>query len=250
MSNLPPATGLLLGNTVDDIVGTAWLLGHDLKSPVSLIISAMEVLISLYEDDEAMADTLPMIRGALAAANREHNMISDMLDLARLETNTYELERQLTNISDVIREMLELEDYAITMKQINLVVDLPDVPLMANIDQELMRRVFSTLVDNTIKFTVRDDTLTIKAKRIDDNIEITFTDNGRAIFSEFEEHLTERAPQWEKRLAGSRTSVGLGLPFAYHVALAHQGSFKGASDQATSQTTFTLTLPALKDDQL
>jgi two-component system sensor histidine kinase VicK len=249
MAETPPATGAILGTTVDDIVGTAWLLGHDLKSPISLIISAMEVLLSIYEDDENMADMMPMIRGALSAANRQHNMVSDMLDLARLETNTYELESEPTNIVAVVQDALLLEDYAITVKQLKLVVNLPDTPLIAKIDTELIRRVVSTLVDNTIKFTVRDDTLEITIKQIDNFIHITFTDNGRPIFPDFETHLVERAPQWDKRLAGSRTSVGMGLPFAYHTARAHGGTFGGKTDPVTKKTTFTLTLPALPLDQ-
>jgi signal transduction histidine kinase len=249
MADLPPVTGMIMGKTVDDVLGTAWLLGHDLKSPVSLIISAMEVFISLYEDDESLADMMPMIRGALAAANRQHNMVSDMLDLARLETNNYELEREPTDVAALLREAVALEDYAITTKQLKLVIKLPETPLMANVDPELLRRVVSALVDNTIKFTVRDDTLEVAAQLIDSMIQVTFTDNGRPIFPDFETDITTRAPQWEKRLAGSRSSVGMGLPFAYQVALAHGGTFTCKTNSASGKTTFTLTLPALKIDQ-
>jgi signal transduction histidine kinase len=249
MTELPPSTGIVLGSTVPDIVGTAWLLGHDLKSPVALIISAMEVLIATYEDDEQVAALMPLLRGALAAANREHNMIGDMLDLARLETNNYELELAVTDIAGLLREVIAAEDYAVTTKKLKLELDIPDTPLLANIDPFLFQRVFSAMVDNSIKFTVRDDILTVRARREGDTIEITFTDNGRLIFPEFEQHIVERAPQWDKRQAGSRTSVGMGLPFTHAVALAHGGTFIGKSDPATNKTTFTITLPAHKADQ-
>jgi len=249
MTDLPPASGIILGSTVEDIVGTAWLLGHDLKSPVALIISAMEVLIHTYEGDEQMAAVMPLLRGALAAANRQHNMVGDMLDLARLETNNYELERSMTDVAALLRETLAAEDYAITTKKLKLEIDLPDAPLMTNIDRDLFQRVFSALVDNAIKFTVRDDTLTVRAQRIEDKIEIRFTDNGRPIFPEFEQHIIERAPQWDKRQAGSRTSVGMGLPFAHQVARAHGGTFTAKSDPTTNTTTFTLTIPGAEADQ-
>src|SRR5689334_15227963 len=120
MADLPPATGTILGSTVEDIVGTAWLLGHDLKSPVALIISAMEVIIATSEDDEHMASIMPLLRGALAAANRQHNMVGDMLDLARLETDNYELERAPTDVAALIRDTITTEDYAISTKKLKL----------------------------------------------------------------------------------------------------------------------------------
>jgi K+-sensing histidine kinase KdpD len=243
MADLPPATGIILGSTVEDIVGTAWLLGHDLKSPVALIISAMEVIIATSEDDEHMASIMPLLRGALAAANRQHNMVGDMLDLARLETDNYELERSPTDVAALIRDTLASEDYAITTKKLKLELDIPDSPLMANIDAYLVGRVVNALVDNTIKFTVREDVLTVRVHRAGDNIEISFTDNGRPIFPDFEQHIIERAPQWDKRQAGSRTSVGMGLPFTHAVAVAHGGSFTAKTDPTTNKTSFTITLP-------
>lgn len=249
MTDLPPASGIVLGSTVEDIVGTAWLLGHDLKSPVALIISAMEVLIATYENDEQMAPVMPLLRGALAAANRQHNMIGDMLDLARLETDHYELERTPTDIAALLRETLAAEDYAITTKKLKLEIDMPETPLMANVEMYLLQRVFSALVDNTIKFTVRDDVLTVRARRTGDMIEISFTDNGRLIAPDFEQQIVERAPQWDRRQAGSRTSVGMGLPFAYQVARAHGGTFTAKSDPAAIKTSFTLTLPVYQAEQ-
>src|SRR5690349_19858491 len=186
MAELPPATGIILGSTVEDIVGTAWLLGHDLKSPVALIISAMEVIIATSEGDENMAAMMPLLRGALAAANRQHNMVGDMLDLARLETNNYELERTETDVAAVLRDSLAAEDYAITTKKLKLETDIPTTPLMANIDGYLLGRVVSAMVDNAVKFTVRDDVLKVSLRRVGDNIEIVFRDNGRPIFPDFE----------------------------------------------------------------
>ena len=243
MTDLPPATGIILGSTVDDIVGTAWLLGHDLKSPVALIISAMEVIIATSEDDEHMATIMPLLRGALAAANRQHNMVGDMLDLARLETDNYELERAETDVAALVRDTMATEDYAITTKKLKLELDIPDSPLMANIDAYLLGRVVNALVDNTVKFTVRDDVLSVSVHRNGDNIEISFTDTGRAIFPDFEKHIIERAPQWDKRQAGSRTSVGMGLPFTHAVAVAHGGSFTAKTDPTTNKTAFTIILP-------
>jgi signal transduction histidine kinase len=227
-------------------MGTSALLGHDLKSPISMIISTLEVLISMSETDENMATTVRLLRGALSAAYRQLNMIGDWLDLARLEAHAYELELEEIDLAPLICDALDAEVYAFTIKKLHLVVDVPrDVPLMVKADPDLMRRMVGALVDNSIKFTTRDDVLRVSAAKDGDNVVIKFSDNGRPIFPGFEQQILERAPQWEGRQAGTRTSVSMGLPFVYAVALAHGGQFTAGSNPASGITTFTFTLPAL-----
>ena len=252
----PPANGLssdmrtFLGRTRDDVMGTAALLGHDLKSPISMIISTLEVLISIYENDENMASTVRLLRGALSAAYRQINMIGDWLDLARLELNAYDLELEEIDLGQLVRDCLAVEDYQITTKKLRLEVDIPKDRLhTVKADSELLCRVVSAIVDNTIKFTIRDDLLKIRVSQEGERMIAEFSDNGRPIFPGFEEQVMERAPQWDARQAGTRTSVSMGLPFVRAVAVAHGGSFTASSDPTTGFTTFTFTLPAFKPSE-
>ncbi len=246
-NGLSPDTSAFLGRTRADVVGTSALLGHDLKSPISMIISTLEVLISIYEADENMASSVRLLRGALSAAYRQLNMISDWLDLARLELHAYDFELEELDFGQLIRECIQAEDYAITTKKLRLEVNIPANTLFPiKADPTLLRRVISALVDNTIKFTIRDDLLRVGARREGDSIIAEFADNGRPIFPGFEAQVMERAPQWDARQAGTRTSVSMGLPFVYAVAKAHGGDFTAKSDQTTNITTFTFTLPAYK----
>ncbi|MEZ4671482.1 MAG: HAMP domain-containing sensor histidine kinase [Anaerolineae bacterium] len=241
-----PATGTLLGSSEDDITGTTWLLGHDLKSPIAVVIGTLEMLIGLHEDDDDMADTVRLLRGALVAAKREYNMISDMLDLARFELNQYELDLQPTNLGGLLRESLEEEAYGLEVKKLQVEINIENQSqLECSVDVELFRRVFSALVDNVIKFTVRDDKLQIKAYRDGQRVCVKFIDDGRTIVPEYERDIFRRAPQWENRQAGSRSSVGMGLPFVNMVVQAHGGEFSAKSDQTTGLTYFTITIPAL-----
>jgi signal transduction histidine kinase len=238
-------TGPLLGQSTEDMNSSTWLLGHDLKSPISIIISAMEVFVTLYEDDERMAEPMLLVRGALAAANREHNMISDMLDLARFELGEVQLNRDTHSIRDLLREGLAQEDYNLKAKQLRLEISLPeDDALEAEVDSELFIRVVSAMVDNVLKFTVKDDRLTIRAGRLDGDIVVEFADTGRPIMAGYEAAILERAPQWPSRQAGSRTSVGMGLPFTRAVAQAHGGDFRCRTEPADGLTYMTLRLPA------
>jgi signal transduction histidine kinase len=246
---LPRGIGFTLGLSEDGIMGTIGLLGHDLKSPISIIISTLEVLVSLSDDNPAMESTIKFVRGALSAAYRQLNMISDMLDLARLELHSMELNRQPIDMVVLLREILETEKYNLTTKKLRLEVDLPET-LLVNADGELLRRVFSALVDNTLKFTVKDDVLRVTARQENDQVLVTFSDNGRAVSPGFEQRVMERSPQWEWRQDGTRTSVAMGLPFAYAVLRAHSGSITVKSDPETKFTTFTLRLDAFNPEDV
>lgn len=245
MSELPPVTGALLGQSMDDIEGTVWLLGHDLRSPNATVISTLEMLLSLHQDDPELKDSVRLMRGALVAARREYNMVCDLLDLARFELNDYQVKGIPTDVTALLRRSLEEESYALSIKQLNIDLNLTD-NLMVEIEPDLFERVFSALVDNVIKFTVKGDRLKIESRADQSDVVVTFSDNGRKIFPEFEEAIMQRAPQWDKRQAGSRSSVGVGLPFIYHVVKAHGGLFSAKSDPAGEWTTFTLRLPAYK----
>jgi signal transduction histidine kinase len=246
---LPRGIGFTLGLNEEGIMGTIGLLGHDLKSPISIIISTLEVLVSLSDDNPAMESTIKFVRGALSAAYRQLNMISDMLDLARLELNSLELNRQPIDMVVLLREILETEKYNLTTKKLKLEVDLPET-LLVNADGELLRRVFSALIDNTVKFTVKDDVLRVAARQENNHVLVTFSDNGRAVTPGFEQRVMERSPQWEWRQDGTRTSVAMGLPFAYAVLRAHGGGIAVKSDPATKFTTFTLTLDAFNPEEV
>lgn len=249
MTDFTSATDNLLGSNAKDITGTTWLLGHDLKSPTAIIISTLEMVIALHEDDEDMAHTVRLLRGALVAAKREYNMVCDMLDLARFELGQYQINRETSDVGALLLQSLEEDAYGIEIKKIRIATEISsDESLIADVDIELIGRVFSALIDNTIKFTVRDDLLKITAKRVDNSIEIVFMDNGRPIFPEFEQSLIERAPQWENRQAGSRSSVGMGIPFTNAVIKAHGGTFSAKSDTATGFTQFRITLPVVESD--
>jgi signal transduction histidine kinase len=209
-----------------------------------VIISSLEVLLSFQEDDEAINR---LLKGALNAAYRQLNLVSTLVDLPRLELDSYELQLAEVDLVQVIQTSLEREHYTLEVKGLTVRIDLPDTPLMTYADHELLGRALSALIDCVMKFTVRNDELRIRAYQNDQQVVLQFTDTGRPIQPGFEQDIMTRWPQWERRQAGARTSVALGLPFVYAVAQAHHGDFTAQSTDDGKSTTFTLTLPALSD---
>lgn len=247
-ANMPEPSQYALSDIQPEILESVMLLlGHDLRSPMTIVISAMELLISLYEDDSNLAGTVDILRGVLHAANREIRLVNDLLDLRRLESGTYKPAAAETDLTPLVRDVLAGEAYALKSKKLKVETTLPaDSPLYAHIDPELVERMLWAILDNTLKFTTRDDTLRVSIQPEGDSIVVVFQDTGRIVQSRFGDSLLRQPPQWEERQAGTRTSVGMGMPFTYRAALAQGGGFSVQSDIKTGWTTFRLAFPAAK----
>ncbi|MBI5670799.1 MAG: HAMP domain-containing histidine kinase [Chloroflexi bacterium] len=234
--------GSIVANGSQDMLGTAAILSHDLKSPISIIISTLEVLIAMHTGDDD--GTLRLLRGALSAAYRQLNLLGDMLDLMRLEIGAYELECHPCNLVELVQDYMVADAPKLTANKTLLVeMNLSPTPLIACLDANLTWRILNTLMDNINKFTVENDLVRVTAQTSGNSIVLTFADSGRPITAGFERQIVEQPPLWQDREAGTRTSVAMGLPFIFAAAKAQNGQFRAYTDPVTHLTTFTLTFP-------
>lgn len=238
------SSGAIFGDTPEDVLGSVALLAHDLKSPITVVISSLQTLLSLFEEDDLPELSTKLLKGALYSAYRQMYLVGDMIDLARLELDNYELQMVQFDLVPFIRECVEGEQYGINTKGLVVHLELPDTPIWIEADSDLIRRVVNALIDNTLKFTVRGDHLWIRAEMhvADEQVELQFRDTGRAIRPGFEESIMNRAPQWAARQTGTRTSVAVGLPFVKQVVKAHGGTFTAGTNPDDNITTFTVRL--------
>lgn len=236
--------GNLIANGTEDVLGTTAILSHDLKSPISIIISTLEVLVALHSGDDS---SLRLLRGALSAAYRQINLIADMLDLIRLEMGAYELECHPCNLVELVRDFMDTDAPKLTASKILLYeMKLSDTPVVACLDANLAWRMLNALMDNINKFTVENDLVRVEVKTSGEDVILSFADSGRPITAGFEHRIVERPPLWQEREAGTRTSVAMGLPFVFAAAKAQGGRFSAHTDPATRLTLFTLIFPVFK----
>ncbi|MBN1964650.1 MAG: hybrid sensor histidine kinase/response regulator [Anaerolineae bacterium] len=240
---------LMLGANPVDILGMADLLSHDLKSPVSIIVSSLELLRE-YAEDRQSGDDNPQVarevrlaQNALLACRRLIFLISDMVDLAKMEADAFPLDIVPFNLLSVAREVLAENASAIAHKGIMLRLNAPDDLPPALGDRTLTKRICTALIDNMIKFTKPDDQTLFQLAADDSYLVARFIDHGRPVMPAHREAIFERAVQWEARQEGQRSSVAMGLPFARTAARRMNGDLTAASNSAEGTTAFTLRLP-------
>ncbi len=239
---------LALGANPVDILGSADLLAHDLKSPLGIIVSSTEMLRDLAAERRPVTQAdldrqIMMAENILQAARRETFLINDMLDLAKLEIDAYPIRQEPVDLELIAHATVQANLTAIERKNLALTVNAaPDLPAASG-DRELLGRVFNVLLDTTLKFASDGDTAVWTLAASNSQVTAALTDHGRPLLPEYAERIFERGIQWEARQQGSRTSVAMGLPFARAALRRMRGDLTASSNSTDNSTTFLLRLP-------
>ncbi|MBD3811378.1 MAG: two-component system sensor histidine kinase KdbD [Betaproteobacteria bacterium] len=212
-------------------------LSHDLRTPLTVLAGLADSLpLAGPPLPEAQAGIAQAIR---AESLRTSTLVSNLLDMARLQEGQVQLKREWQPLEEVVGA--SLQTLAAPLARHEVVVDLPaDLPLL-ELDSVLMERVFCNLLENAAKYTPAGSRIEIGARNEGDRVSITIADNGPGLPPGREESLFEKFTrgQDESPVAG----VGLGLAIVRAIVQAHKGTAKG-ENRPEGGARFVITLPA------
>src|SRR5208337_4980409 len=112
-------------------------------------------------------------------ANRMARFIGNLLDMTRLESGAVELNRQPTDLTDVIGTALHRTEGLLADFKISLAIE-PNLPLL-ELDDMLMEQVLVNLLDNATKYAPRSSTITIRARKLGGVVRLQVMDEGSGI---------------------------------------------------------------------
>lgn len=220
---------------------------HDMKTPLSSIVMGTRILETGRLDDqpEKRAKYFRILR-----EEGEHliSLTNKVLTLAKLENNHL----KLTKSEFALRPMLEdlAEKYrAKSEKPISYVWHLDAETVYA--DEEFLREALSNLIDNAVKYSGKEVTITFASqKHPDGSVSVSVRDNGWGIPLKdqakiFEKY--ERASAASRSRKGGPSGFGLGLNYVLRIVEAHGGTVKLESIEG-EYSEFTLVLPYLTTD--
>jgi signal transduction histidine kinase len=215
------------------------MMVHDLRSPLTAIMGASD---ALGETSEALT---PKERGTLDvihnSADQMLDLITEILDVSRLESKQMPIERQATDIPALIAETLRMASSQIEKKHLRLANDTPaDLP-PAYADSRLIERVIQNLIGNAVKYTPEAGELRITAVPVEAPrplLMISVSDTGPGIPLEIQSRVFEKFVRGDHKEHGS----GLGLAFCRLAVEAHQGRIWVESEPGRGAT-FHFTLP-------
>lgn len=215
---------------------------HELRTPLTAIRSAIEALLEmdLTQEREYAQKFLRMIDRHSA---RLIALVSDLLDLSRIESPARSFEAQRMDWLNVSRDLYERFEDRILAKRLQWDCRVPEgAPRAFRASAYLLSLVLDNLVDNAIKFTPEGGRITITFHRDDRNATIEVIDSGCGIAPEHQRRVFERFYQVERARSGSERGTGLGLSIVRHAVTAMRGTIELTSQPGIG-TRFVLRIP-------
>ncbi len=195
---------------------------HDLRNPLNLAITAL-AMIELDPNDERAREIHQFITMAQAGLNRVMLLVDSLLDVERLEQGEGELHLEQVDLAALLRNAVDLLRPMAETSRVALAVDVPgDVPRILA-DRTRIDRVVMNLLDNALRFTPAQGSVTVRARQDGDRVVVSVNDTGRGIPAEQRERVFDRFMQ----VNGVKTSgFGLGLAYCRSAIQAHGGDIR------------------------
>jgi two-component system phosphate regulon sensor histidine kinase PhoR len=211
---------------------------HELRTPIAAVRSATETLRSGALEDVGAATRFVDIIDR--NAQRLHNLVEDMLDLSKLESQEFKLKRDRVELGNVVPIVLALFRERAEKKRVRLVSELPD-SLAIQGDARALEHVLSNLVDNAVKYCPPGTRVVVRASRSADRVSLVVADDGPGIPAEHLPRLFERFYRVDAGRSRELGGTGLGLSIVKHMVEAMRGSVSVESTVGKGST-FTVSL--------
>ncbi|MCA9972010.1 MAG: HAMP domain-containing protein [Anaerolineales bacterium] len=215
-------------------------VSHDLKTPITSIHGWSQ---SLLDGTADTPETQQHAAGVIhAEAERMARMVTQLLDLARIESGQFTLVRDLVDLPALLRAALQALAPRAAEAGVQLTHDLPPAPPIAG-DPDRLTQVFTNLLDNALTHTPRNGRVHLAlAAQADGGVVVSVRDSGKGIPAAELPRVFERFYQVDKARSGARRGAGLGLAIAKEIVAAHGGEIAVHSEEGLG-TEFRVRLP-------
>ncbi|MEG4072242.1 ATP-binding protein [Microcoleus sp. Pol14C2] len=218
------------------------ILSHELRTPLNAILGWSTMLRQKNLSEDKVARALETIE---RNAKSQAQLIEDILDVSRIITGKLRLRVRPVNLVPVIESAIESVQLAAEAKSIRLqsVLDSEAGPLLGDADR--LQQVVWNLLSNAVKFTPKDGRVQILLQRVNSHVEITVSDTGAGISSDFLPLVFDRFSQHDSTTTRSYGGLGLGLAIVRQLVELHGGTVTVVSPGIGQGTTFTVKLPVM-----
>ena len=210
------------------------VLAHELKTPLTPQIAAIQLLRDTYEKDEK-SNEFRMINLVANGATALNDTLADLLDLAAFTSGTMKLKKKQISISDTITQVSDQFTVIANQENQSIVLDISQNLPMVKADANRIKQVLVNLISNAIKFNATGAEVLIRAKVLGKELVVEVEDHGEGISSEQQDRIFKpyhRTEQDRQLFHG----LGLGLAIAKQIIEAHSGSIWVTSEPQKGST--------------
>ena len=208
------------------------LVSHQLRTPLTGVMGFAE-LLTIRQLSPAVVQEYA--QGILASAERMTEMLSEMLNLQRLEAGAVQFKFEAVDLSQMINQMLDSPEFR-PYKNIEFKAG-PAVPL-AHADQNYLRQALENLLTNALKYSIPGSPVELDLSEVNEGLQIRVQDYGHGIPLTNQSHIFERFYRGEASRTSHTPGTGLGLAITQEIILAHQGKIWFESVEGKGSTFF------------
>lgn len=233
-------------------------ISHEFRTPLSLILSPVDHLLSKFMNNPELMNHLSVIK---RNSDRLLRLTNQILDFRLIELNKLQLKQKETDIVNLSKNIYDCFEYSITLKKINCIFKSSFTSFYLNIDQEKIDNAIYNILSNALKHSHEkgqiivsieqntlqensyDEKFFVGKKFYGESIEINIKDNGKGISSDILPHIFNR---FFKSSENEKPGTGIGLHICQEYVQLHEGNIMVSSEVGIGST-FTINLPIKRD---
>ncbi|WP_108802633.1 sensor histidine kinase [Aquimarina sp. Aq107] len=217
-------------------------VAHELKTPITSIRAAAEVLLD-DEDDMPSELKTQFLSTVLMDAKRLSRLIHNILDLEKLSSGREIFDKKNNNLVDTLKQIIIGVSTITKQKEIKIITsDLPD-KILVFYDEDRMQQVFTNVLSNAIKFVEnKNGLITITLSEVDSLVRIIIQDNGKGISEEDRKYIFDKFYQSNNQNIKKPVGSGLGLAICKQIMEGHSGKI-WIDDSFSKGARFIIDLP-------
>lgn len=216
-------------------------VSHELKTPLTSILAFTGVL-RRNRDDELSARELKHLEVIKRNGERLNRLISDLVDVSRLQANTINLMPMRFDLNEIILDLQDSFRPVLAEKSQFISVSSPGGEIHLHADPDRVTQVIANLVSNASKYSHAETEIKVNVEVDGGFVSVTVSDQGIGLTVEDQEQLFTAFFRADNEIARAQSGTGLGLVIAKSIAEMHGGDLTVESEPGKGSK-FTFTVP-------
>ncbi len=217
-------------------------LAHELRNPLAPLRNVIHILRWQLKSNQQVQESVDILDRQVSAMTR---IVDDLMDVTRINRGRLELRKENVELKSILENAIETSRPLIESMNQQLIVGIPNDPLVVHADATRLVQVFLNLLNNAAKYTEKGGRIELMVRTNANEVTVAIKDSGIGIPADQLPYLFEMYKQTDGAKERSQGGLGIGLSLVKQLVELHDGKVIATSDGEGTGSTFQVTLPSI-----